>query len=340
MASAYNKRGKIWISLYQNGKRIRKSTGLAYNKSNLKKVEKELIPLLEEADLEKRKTIEEYYKILMQLKECKESTKERYDSLWINHFGIFKKREVNTITRSELKVWMANLNLSPKSVRLAVSLMFQIFNEAIDDEAIKDNPCKNMRLPKLKEYEPKPFSKEEMALLIENSNDWFRNLLGFLFLTGMRIGEVLALEWQDIQDDHIIVSKSIRQGVVSTTKTNKSREVPIFNDLRPFIKSQQFKSGLDKRVFPNLNGANDLRDKWVSLLKKCKLEHRVLYQTRHTFAINALDSGKFKVSFIANMLGHSVQMLFQKYAKFVKSERENIDLEFSTFRHHLGTKVV
>lgn len=339
MASLYNRNGKIWISWYHNGKRQRKSTDLKDTKQNRKIVEKEFFPTLDEPSYVSKK-VEYYYKVMMNLKsDCKNSTLERYDSIWQNQVSFFKNRYIDEITRSEIKQWLNGLDLSPKSVRMALSVLSQIYDEAVDDEAVAKNLCKDLRLPKLQPYEPQPFSNDEISTLLENSNGWFRNLLAILLQTGMRIGEALALEWNDVKDDYIVISKSIRNGETTETKTRNVRQVPIFNELRPFIKAQKLNSGLGSRVFPNTSGASCLRDTWLDVLKKSNMKHRVLYQTRHTFAINALDSGMFKVSQIAKMLGHnSTQMLFTKYAKFIKSETENIPKDFSTFRHNLGTK--
>lgn len=74
------------------------------------------------------------------------------------------------------------------------------------------------------------------------------------------------------------------------------------------------------------------------LLEKCNLKHRRLYETRHTFATNMLESGKFTVGEIAQMMGHtSTQMLFSRYTAFIKSEQKDGKQEVDIFRHSLGT---
>lgn len=316
---------------------MRKSTSLKDTPSNRRKIEKELLPALE--GYKTPQTVRHYYALLMAQKECKDSTRDRYAFLWEKQLIPFHERAVESIKVSDVRRWVAGMQSSPKTVRLAVSLFKQIMDEAIYDEAITKNPCV-VRLPKLIKFEPEPFSKEEMRLLLENADGWFRNLLAVLFFTGMRIGEALALEWRDV-GDFIEVSKTITNGEVSSTKTSTVRHVPLFDVLKPYIQAQRFLSGLDKRVFPNTSGAKQMKEPWHRLLKKVGMTHRVLYQARHTFAIHALDSGKFKVSQIAQILGHSsVQMLFQKYAKFIRSEMDEIPLNFSTLDTVLDTKVV
>ena len=79
-------------------------------------------------------------------------------------------------------------------------------------------------------------------------------------------------------------------------------------------------------------GADYLRSRWLVLCKKCNMKGRIMYNTRHTFATKALRSGKFNVFQVSKLLGHSsTQMLFQKYAKDIKSEKAEYDLNFSTF---------
>ena len=63
---------------------------------------------------------------------------------------------------------------------------------------------------------------------------------------------------------------------------------------------------------------NFLRDNvWYPTLKEAELRRRVFYQTRHTFASNALASGE-DPSWVARMLGHkTLETLFAVYARFI-----------------------
>jgi len=330
----------IWISFYHNGKQIRKSTKLPNTRENRKKVERELLPKLNGDDFLSKQTVEYYYKIMMKERELKPSSIRKYASCYTKHIAKFKDRNIDTFKVSELKTWVYSLGVSPKQTKSIVSIFRMIFQEAIYDEAIEKNPFTHIKLPKLIKYEPKPFSRKEVSILINNADGWFKNLLVLLFMTGMRIGEAIALDWDDI-DEYICVSKTISEGNIGNTKTDTVRYVPIFDDLKPYIRNQKLLTGLaNKKVFVGLKDAKDLHSHWHKLIKKCGIEHRVLYQARHTFAIHALDSGLFKVSQIANILGHtSVQMLFQRYAKFIKSEIDSVPKSFSTLSTKLSTVV-
>jgi integrase len=250
---------------------------------------------------------------------------------------MYEDYPVNEITVGFLREWVSGLKVSARTVRSIVNTFSQILNEAVYDEAIEYNPTRKVRLPKLDEYDPEPYSDVEAQLLLSNAKGWFRNFLGFLFLTGMRIGEVCALRWESISETHILVAKTMRNKVSTPVKTRNIHSIPIFNGLRYFI-AEQHKLTQTGLVFPEAHGADYVRGKWVKLLERCGMEGRVLYNTRHTFAIKALDSSKFKVSEISKLLGHtSTQMLFQKYAKWIKSEQMKVDLNFSTLGTSLDT---
>jgi integrase len=67
-----------------------------------------------------------------------------------------------------------------------------------------------------------------------------------------------------------------------------------------------------------LLNVNALRDRsWYPTLRKASLSRRTMYQTRHTFASNALAAGE-SPSWVSAMLGHaSPEILFSVYARYV-----------------------
>jgi len=328
----FTRGNKIWVTLSQYGKRIRKSTGLADTKANRKQVEKELFPIIEKTNFGKNDTVGYYYNKMMSIKKLKYRSAITYDGIYHRHIMKFANYPITDIDIKFAREWTASLTISARTIRSVINIFNQIINEAIYDCVIEANPFTKVRLPKLEKYEPNPYSDKEVKIILNTAKGWFKNFIAFMFLTGMRTGEVCALEWSDIKDGYISVTKSRFNDVVDTTKTGTTRQVPIFNNLLPFIENQRKLTGNKKFVFPEAWGAQHIRSRWKKLTDKCNMQGRVLYNARHTFAIKALDSGKFKVSQISKMLGHSSpQMLFQKYAKYIKSENQEIDLNFSTF---------
>jgi len=61
-------------------------------------------------------------------------------------------------------------------------------------------------------------------------------------------------------------------------------------------------------------------------LRECDIEYRDLKNTRHTFAVEALKSGRFTPQEIADILGHAnLRMLIQHYAKWIKGSAAQVD---------------
>jgi len=328
----YTRGSKIWVTLYQDGKRIRKPTGLTDTKANRKQVERELFPILENTDFSEKQTVGYYFVKMIKAKTLKDRSIEVYQDRYNKHISKYENYLIEDIDVKFAREWVASINVGASTLRGIVSVFRQIMSEAIYDCVVSDNPFNNVRLPKIEKYEPELFSNEEANILINNAKGWFKNFLGFSLLTGMRIGEVCALKWSDLQDGFISITKSKYNNIVGTTKTGKDRQIPIFNNLLPYIESQKAISGGSDFIFPKAHGAQHLRRRWLVVCKKSNLQGRILYNTRHTFATKALRSGKFNVFQVSKLLGHSsTQMLFQKYAKDIKSEKAEYDLNFSTF---------
>lgn len=145
------------------------------------------------------------------------------------------------------------------------------------------------------------------------------------FWTGARPNELAALKWGDV--DWTRATSRIRarryRGVESTPKTiGGIRDVDMLPRVVEALKTQKaqqaaarLKLGLGAPepgrdyVFTGSQGGllkpNFLRDHiWYSTLKKAELRRRTMYQTRHTFASNALTAGEAP-SWVAQMLGHT-----------------------------------
>jgi integrase len=200
-----------------------------------------------------------------------------------------------------------------------ISLFRCILQCAVVDKKIKKNIFDEIKMKRRQpKKEPHPFTKQEINLLLNNANGWFRNFLAFLFFTGMRIGEVAALDWEDINEESIYVTKHIYKNVIDAPKTYNPRRVPLLRELKTFIRDQK-KITKTGRIFPNVKGACSLFYRWHALLRKCGMENnRILYQTRHTFAITALDKG-VKISELCYILGHSnPDMLYKHYARYIE----------------------
>ena len=355
MASLYAKNNKLYLSIYHNGQRVVKATGLDDNAKNRKLVKNDLLPNVlfqiqtKQIDVSPKeiKTVAYYAELFLANKKVlvKESTYIRYESIIRNQIlPLYGNRAINSLKLSELKQWF-NYWISERSSATAIYIsntFSAILKEAFYDEAIDRNPFDYIKRPKKKQGSAKPFSVETIKVIIDHADGWFKNFLALSFFTGLRTGEAVALKWDDIDllTQELEVKRSRRYGQDVTPKTQKSnRLVPIFDELIPYLKDQyELTHDKSEYVFISqygtpFNDGNRIRDHhWKNLLQDLGLPYQRLYDTRSSFATMMLSNGKFSINHIAQMMGHTnVEMLIHKYNKFIPSEIRKIDKSIGIF---------
>ncbi|MEW5680403.1 site-specific integrase [Comamonas kerstersii] len=153
----------------------------------------------------------------------------------------------------------------------------------------------------------------------------------FWFETGLRPGELQALEWQHIDFEHAIVRIEQNQvaGVIKGPKTESGRRtVDLSPDALEALKAQKpisFMRG--KRVWLNQRtlepwetDAQVRKTAWLPLMKRAGIKYRNPYQIRHTYASTRLTAGA-NPWYIADQMGHAdVTMVFKTYGKFIRED--------------------
>jgi integrase len=94
-------------------------------------------------------------------------------------------------------------NLSSSTVRIHGVMLNKALNDAISQKLLQENPCKDVEKPQEEDKEMKTLSEEEVNRLLEATEDeWpYRTLYFLAIQTGMRLGELMGLKWDDINMD-------------------------------------------------------------------------------------------------------------------------------------------
>jgi len=218
-----------------------------------------------------------------------------------------------------------------------------VFDKAIELRLLTpaDNPMAMIKNKKVQSGLPDPFTRDEMDALLgwldKNLTDkdhfyyWYFEVA---FWTGCRPSELYALRWKDIDwfNESVIINKSRVRGVEKqVTKTHTAREVYL-ND-----RSKRAFEALDAMKLDNdyvmicpetsqpFYNEKPARMRLIEAMKSTRVRHRPAYNARHTYATMLLMSDVNPV-FVANQLGHSLQMLIKRYGRWLHGDQNKLEI--------------
>ena len=291
-------------------------------------------------------SFKKYSDLYLQFKkhELKPSSFDKYSNTIKNRFDDFTCKKITEIKPSDIKLWLYNINdVGNKSKRGYLGVLAGIFQEALYDEVIQRNPVRFIRLPKVTTSTMKPFTSDEVKMILDDAKTKNTNYLYFVaiaFYTGMRTGEVIGLKKSDINLERKVINiyRSRSRFGESTPKTKYStREIPIIDSLLPYIKdlmlihdneylfvTQYGKPYMDTCVFCDYF--------WKPSLEKLKIPYRRPYNTRHTYATNMLYRNLVTPVQLSQLLGHSnTQMVFDTYVSYLEHNYSEFNRSISVY---------
>lgn len=340
----YDRKGKLYLQYSEYGKRVRKSTGLTYTKANVAYAYKNIIPKIEEKlnrgiDTRHVAHIEHFTDMVLdEAEEKKPNTYRLYKCAISKFFNFFDKNTpIEDITIRDIDSYTLYLRaegFSASGIKTYLAPINQAFKEAIRQEYLGRNPVEYSKKPKKSEAERKKEKKRKKALTllqVENmlqraTTEYLRTFLYFAFYTGMRIGEVLALTWDDVDMESlkISVNKTKRQdGGTNSPKNGRDRTVPILSPLLKHISSLERRSG---NIIPQ--SYSSIANHFKKTTRLAGIEGGITpHSTRHTF-ISMLINAKKNPVLVQNLVGHNdLTMINTVYSHFLASESDVSELE-------------
>ena len=286
-------------------------------------------------------TISELSNIWLQSieKSVKILTFQKYAGIVKNHIvpilGIFFTKQIcgqkiNEFANKKLE------RLSPGTVNEILIVLGEIFSFAEKEYGITKPQYKMIR-----EYknEMRVLTKDEQQRLecfLYDDIDIYKFGVLLALYTGVRIGELCALNWKDIDTGVLTINKTMHRIstpngskiIIEKPKTDSSiRKIPVPDFLAAIIA----KYGSKGSVLKTKNGApvepRLLQQKFSNYLCACKIEGATFHTLRHTFATRCVEAG-FEIKSLSEILGHaSVKITLDKYVhSSLEQKRKNMNL--------------
>lgn len=333
----YKRKDKRWEGRYikerlENGKiKYGYIYGYAYKETK----DKLLLKKFEYRNLQKKEHVPHYpgsmsdfsFFLLEQWKETiKQSTfhtyrykLEKYVFPYIGH------RKLIEVKRTHIKrlitQWKQN-GLSSQTIQLLHQLLNRIFGEAYKKNYSPRNPCLEITIPPVEKKKVAPLSLTEQRKL-EHAAKYEKNGEAVLLAlhTGLRIGEIAALKWENIDFERQLLHVKETYQRITTPSIEKKTDKTI-------LSLGSAKTQSSKRIIPLTSAVSHLlkgltkNGPYVFHVNRKPIEPRLLtyyfhkirakaglatihfHQLRHTFATRLLEA-KGTISSICELLGHS-----------------------------------
>ncbi len=341
----------IEISFVYQGKRCRERIKLKPTPANLKRAERHREAILDaiergtfdyattfpnskQARLLSREpgtniTVEEFLSDWWRTeeKELKSSTRKVDQRILFNQIiPTFGSLALTELKWPLIRDWVKSHDWSRKTQNNKLSLLRRALNEAVEQELIHHHPMANKVIRRRKsrahvaansKSKIDPFSQEERTALINAAHGQMKNLIQFGFWTGLRLSELFALNWGNIDwiNKRIYVEGALTQDAseIEATKTEAGeRIVHLLPPAIAALKAQKEYTFLQgDEVFQNPHtrkrwtGDLALRARqWKTLCKRAGVRYRPPGQMRHTFASMTLMAGE-SPQWVAAQMGHT-----------------------------------
>jgi integrase len=239
---------------------------------------------------------------------------------------VFGKLRLDQIGLAEIDAYKAKKlasKVAHKTINNHLTVLRKMLAVAIAWERLTTAPPIKWLKPPPPEFDFLTY--DETTRLIEAAEGEWRTMITVAVRTGLRLGELLALSWTDVdlEAGRLWVRRAVARGIVGTPKNGRSREVAL---------SQQATAALEAHARRSLLVFSDSEGKMLTkgatkaplanALKRAKLRHIGWHALRHTFASHLVMRGA-PIKAVQELLGHSTIEMTMRYSHLSPDARRD-----------------
>lgn len=269
----------------------------------------------------------------------------------------WSQKQIAKITVDDIENWVYKIlapNLSTKTIKEIIMLWRKIYSYWARHQKNNNDPAQYIQLGATDAEDIDPFSKEEIANILNTSTDpTLHNLWTVMLWSGLSFHELISLVITDLDLDNgwLYVNRSYVTGEYRVTKNRRrKRQVELLPNVIEALRDQiqiaqtylpQSVTITDRDnkktktyqlqflwIDPILQKHytySQLTKRWKKHLEACEVRYRPLNNGRHTYASQVLSSGAVSAEWLANQLGHAnTDMIHRHYGKFIPKDASHI----------------
>ncbi|MBD2610433.1 site-specific integrase [Nostoc punctiforme FACHB-252] len=293
-------------------------------------------PTLDRYRLVPKATLNTQPKTLLELWDIWVKTLELPTATEANHYKWVRRMITKASPGITDTDWITKVDIAPRTFKDRLGLIKACCKWGVSKGYLETNPYESIKLPKDKPKEIKPFTQEEIKLILEGFDKLaphYSPFVRFLMATGVRTSEAIGLLWEhvDFHRSEIIIKESLSKDLTGNgyrrvrkeTKTGNIRYLPMSLELQALlIFLRPPKVNPDSLVFTSPQGciidADNFRCRqWTKVLKAQGIPYRKPYTTRHTMISHAIDQG-IPITGVAYLAGHKdTSMIIKNYGHMI-----------------------
>lgn len=308
----YRRGSTYYIDFYHEGRRVRERIGPSKKQAEQALAVRQAEVLQGRFKLKTRTQSPKFSEFASDYVKYAKSNKRSWsrDELSLKHLtAAFGEKRLGEITPWLVEHYKAERakDVRPATVNLELACLKHLFTLALTWGKADANPVKQVRLLRVRNQVERILTPEEEARLLEVASERLRPVVQIALNTGMRLGEIAVLRWEEI--DEVRTAIRVRQ-----SKGGKSRSIPMNRtvvDVLTGLRPNEADSGPVFGVVAN--PGQFLRADFVRARKKAELTDVRFHDLRHTFATRLVTAGVDIVT-VSRLLGHATIHMTIRYA--------------------------
>ena len=227
-------------------------------------------------------------------------------------FGEVTLARINSEMVARFRDERLSLNLSGATVIKDLNTLSHIIDTAIKEWGlyIPQNPVKNIRKPRVNNSRSRRLSHEEEIILLAQCKKhslMMESVVIFAIETAMRLGEIINLNWSDIDMERQIAT-------LLHTKNGEVRQVPLSNAAIASVRALP-RHIASLKVFWRWKAVSSFESSWQRVLAKSEIKNFRFHDLRHE-ATSRLFEKNLNMFEVSTITGHKTLQMLKRYTHF------------------------